>query len=120
VRVVEHCAARLLTRIEFDGGAIWAPLLALAVGSRVRIRIPAREVTLALQPVADVSTHNCLPVTVAAIDAAVDPALALLRLSIGSHFLLAQVTRDAVSRLGIEAGSAVFALVKSVSVLQRN
>jgi molybdopterin-binding protein len=50
----------------------------------------------------------------------VDPALALLRLSIGSHFLLAQVTRDAVSRLGIRAGSAVFALVKSVSVLQRN
>jgi molybdate transport system ATP-binding protein len=120
VRVVEHCAARLLTRLEFDGGAIWAPLLALAVESRVRIRIPAREVTLALQPVADVSTHNCLPVTVAAIDAAVDPALALLRLSIGSHFLLAQVTRDAVSRLGIRAGSAVFALVKSVSVLQRN
>jgi molybdate transport system ATP-binding protein len=118
VRVVEHCGARQLTRLEFDGGVIWAPLLALAVGSTVRIRIPAREVTLALGPVTDVSTHNCLPVTVAAVDAAVDPALAVLRLSIGSQFLLAQVTRDAVSRLRLSSGSAAFALVKSVAVLQ--
>lgn len=119
VQVVEHCAARQLTRLEFAGVVLWAPLLPADIGARVRIRIPAREVTLSLKSVVDVSTHNCLPVAVVAIDAAVDPALALIKLRLGDQFLLAQVTRDAVSRLQLSPGSAVFALVKSVAVLQR-
>jgi molybdate transport system ATP-binding protein len=118
MRVGEHSAARQLTRLEFDGGTLWAPSLALSVGALVRIRIPAREVTLALQPVEALSTHNCLPATIARIDAAVDPALALLRLQIGAEFLLAQLTRDAVSRLQLEPGRNVFALIKSVAVLK--
>lgn len=119
VRIVEHRADRQLTRLAFASGELWAPLMEIAIGAEVRIRIPAREVTLALRPVEDVSTHNCLAVTVAAIDAAVDPALALIRLSIGDQFLLAQVTRDAVSRLQLSPGRAVYALVKSVAVLPR-
>jgi molybdate transport system ATP-binding protein len=118
MRVGEHSVARQLTRLEFDGGTLWAPSLALSVGALVRIRIPAREVTLALQPVEALSTHNCLPATIARIDAAVDPALALLRLQIGAEFLLAQLTRDAVSRLQLEPGRNVFALIKSVAVLK--
>jgi molybdate transport system ATP-binding protein len=119
VRVVEHSPQRQLTRLGFGAGELWAPLMAIPAGEQVRLRIPAREVTLALRPVADVSTHNCLAVTVAAIDASVDPALALIRLAVGEQFLLAQVTRDAVSRLQLSPGRAVYALVKSVAVLPR-
>jgi molybdate transport system ATP-binding protein len=119
VRVEEHCPQRQLTRLGFGAGDLWAPLMTIAMGAEVRVRIPAREVTLALHPVADVSTHNCVAVTVAAIDAAVDPALALVRLSLGHQFLLAQVTRDAVARLQLSPGRKVYALVKSVAVLPR-
>jgi molybdate transport system ATP-binding protein len=120
MRVEEHDAARQLTRLGFDGGSLWAPRLPLATGAVVRIRIPAREVTLALHAVEDISTHNCLPATVVRIDAAVDPALALLRLQVGAEFLLAQLTRDAVSRLQLATGGTVFALIKSVAVLRRD
>lgn len=117
VRVVQHDVQRRLTRLAFDGGELWAPQMTLAAGTDVRIRIPAREVTLALYPVADLSTHNCIACEVAAIDAAVDPALALVRLHVGAAFLLAQITRDAVSRLRLRPGLPVFALVKSVAML---
>jgi len=120
MRVVEHDAARQLTRLEFAGGSLWAPSLPLSTGAGVRIRIPAREVTLALRAVDDLSTHNCLAATIVRIDAAIDPALALLRLQIGSEFLLAQVTRDAVSRLQLAPAGKVFALIKSVAVLKRD
>ena len=117
MRVAEHSAARQLTRLDFAGGSLWAPALPHAIDAVVRIRIPAREVTLALRPVDDLSTHNCLPATVVRIDAAVDPAL---RLQIGAEFLLAQLTRDAVSRLQLAPGSPAFALIKSVAVLKRD
>ena len=120
MRVEEHSTARQLTRLGFEGGSLWAPRLPLATGATVRIRIPAREVTLALHAVDDISTHNCLPATIVRIDAAVDPALALLRLQIGAEFLLAQLTRDAVSRLQLVPGGTVFALIKSVAVLRRD
>lgn len=120
MRVAEHSAARQLTRLDFAGGSLWAPALPHAIDAVVRIRIPAREVTLALRPVDDLSTHNCLPATVVRVDAAVDPALALLQLQIGAEFLLAQLTRDAVSRLQLEPGGEAFALVKSVAVLKRD
>ena len=41
---------------------------------------------------------------------------AMLRLRVGQTALLARVTADAVSRLGLAPGGTVWALVKSVSL----
>jgi molybdate transport system ATP-binding protein len=118
VRVDAHEPGRQLTRLSFPGGTLWSPLMAVPTGTVVRIRIPAREVSIALAVPEQISLHNALPAQVAGIAAASDPALALVTLQLGPAVLLAQVTHDAISRLQLAPGRSVYALVKSVSVLR--
>lgn len=80
------------------------------------MRVPAREVILATREPEGLSLHNMLSGTVSAIHA--DPAFdhVMVQIAVGRVLLLAEVTRDAVSRLGIVAGLRLHALVKSVSI----
>lgn len=117
-RIEAHDVERQLTRLVFDGGVLWAPLLDAPAGLRLRIRIAAREVSLARRAPEEISLHNVLSATVSTITPAADPALVLVGLQTGGVRLLAQVTRDAVSRLAIAPGTPLFALIKSVAVLR--
>jgi molybdate transport system ATP-binding protein len=107
---------RGLFELSFDGGLLLAVDRGLATGATVRVRIPAREVILATREPEGLSLHNALAGTVSAIDD--DPAFdhAMVQITVGRVPLLAEVTRDAVARLGLTAGSPVHALVKSVSI----
>ena len=80
------------------------------------MRIPAREVILATRPPEGISLHNVLAGVVTAVHA--DPAFehVMVQLAVGDVRLLAEVTRDAVTTLGITAGTPIHALVKSVSI----
>ena len=112
--VAGHDAVRGLTRLEFPGGALLTPLRADAVGSLVRIRVRSRDVAVALLPPAGISSHNVLPVAVAAISPAGGHE-AVLTLQAGPTVLLARVTRDAVDRLALAPGMQVHALVKAAA-----
>ncbi|MBN1237212.1 MAG: TOBE domain-containing protein, partial [Gammaproteobacteria bacterium] len=90
--------------------------LDLGVGSRVRVRIPAREVVLASRPPEGISIHNCLAGRVARVSDLGDGATVAVAVDVGGETLLAQVTRDAVTRLSISPGAPVFALIKSVAI----
>jgi molybdate transport system ATP-binding protein len=108
---------RGLVDLAFDGGVLVAAAGGLTMGARVRVRIPAREVILATQPPSGLSLHNVLAGTVAALAPAGDAADAVVvQLAIGGVRLLAEVTRDAVDRLGIAPGTRLHALIKSVSL----
>lgn len=113
--VREHDPALGLTRLAFPGGELIAPLLPEPPGARVRLRIRARDVAVALRPPADVSIHNILPCVVAEILPAAVPEEAFLRLDCGGTLLLARVLREAVGRLGLAPGLSVHALIKSVA-----
>lgn len=113
-----HDTERKLTCLSFDGGALWAPLIAAREGTRLRIRIAAREVSLARRAPEEISLHNVLPGLITAITPASDPALVLISLRVGKATLLAQITYDATSRLGLRSGTQVFALIKSVALLR--
>jgi molybdate transport system ATP-binding protein len=108
--------ARGLLTLAFDGGEIVVPRRDVAPGTRVRVRVPAREVILASAPPEGLSLHNVLPGIVSAVHA--EPALdqVVVQVAIGTLLLLADVTRDAVGRLGIAPGRPIHALVKSVSI----
>jgi molybdate transport system ATP-binding protein len=114
--VARRDAARGLLELSFDGGRLLAPLGSVADGARVRVRIPAREVILATSAPSGLSLHNTLAGTVSEVFA--EPALdqVVVQLAIGSLRLLAEVTRDAVARLGIAPGQQLHALIKSVSL----
>ncbi|WP_439577537.1 molybdenum ABC transporter ATP-binding protein [Elioraea sp.] len=116
--VEAHLPERGLTRIAFPGGTLFAPELDTAPGTRIRLRIPAREVSLATEAPRGISVHNILAGRVAAISPGHASALAIVAVRVREATLLAQVTADAVARLGLAEGAPVFALVKSVGVLR--
>ena len=90
--------------------------MAAEPGTAVRLLVPAREVILALEPPRAISVNNMVPATV--IDIAPDePAhAAVVSLALGGGQLLARVTLDAASRLGLRHGKQVLALIKSMSI----
>jgi molybdate transport system ATP-binding protein len=118
VTVDTHDADRRLTRLVFDGGALLAPSISATQGARLRVRVYAREVSLALRAPEQISLHNALAATVMALAPTHDPAIVLVALRIGATTLLSQVTFDAASRLALRPGQSLLALVKSVSILR--
>ena len=109
-----HDEARGLTRLAFDGGVLLVPLRLEPLGMRLRLRLRARDVAVATKAPAGLSTHNVLPAIVTAITPA-GPHEAFVALAIGPAVILARLTRDAVGRLGLAPGQALFALVKSTA-----
>ncbi|MFE7357129.1 molybdopterin-binding protein [Streptomyces sp. NPDC057543] len=88
--------------------------LGLAEGSAVRALVKSTEVSLATGPVTGLSIRNQLPGTVAAV--ATGGAMASVKITVDGGQLTAAITKDAVTELGLEAGSPVVALMKSTEV----
>ena len=108
-----------LTTLAFPGGELRVPGIGARAGSRLTLRIRARDVSIALWPPAGLSIRNVLPAIIANIRE--EPgALAEVTLELGGSLLLARITREAVHRLGLQPGQPVHALVKSVSFEARD
>lgn len=119
-RVVAQDAEWRLTRLDLEGQALAMPMLsALTLGESVRLRVRARDVTLATQRPGGISTRNILAGTVDSIAAEPDTAFAEVTVALGNQRLRARITREAVAQLGLSPGSAVHALVKSASFDRR-
>jgi len=109
-----HDAAFDLSTLAFDGGRLRVPGNAGASGAKVRVRVRARDVSLATQKPADISVQNIFDGSVEQV--AEEPgAYAELKLRVGNTRFLSRVTRESVSRLGLSSGTRVYLLVKSVS-----
>ncbi|WP_114377353.1 molybdenum ABC transporter ATP-binding protein [Elioraea thermophila] len=106
---------RRLSVLDTPAGRILAPLLDAAPGTRLRVRIPSRDVILADRVPEGLSVHNALHGRVAEI-APRPGAVADVAVAVGSVLLRAQVMEDAVAKLGLAPGRPVVALVKSVAV----
>lgn len=114
-RVAGHDLDWGLTRLEFDGGALYTPDVDALVGERVRVRIQARDVSLSLGAPSDASFLNVLAGTVVSIGLG-QGATAEVRLDVGGTPLAARITRKSVHALALAPGSRVHALVKSVAI----
>ena len=112
--VLQHDQAEELTTLGFDGGTLVVPIIARAIGERVRVRIRARDVSLAVHKPSQLSILNILPARIASIDEA-GPA-ADVRLALGAAAITARITRRSLRDLGLQIGQEVFALVKAVSL----
>jgi len=87
-----------------------------AAGQPVRLRVLARDVSLALQQPATISILNVLPATVRSMSDD-GPAQLLVALDVGGTALLARITRKSAALLQLAPGLALHAQVKSVAVL---
>jgi molybdate transport system ATP-binding protein len=90
---------------------------ALAVGQPVRVRIMARDVSLALQPPVASSISNVLQARLLELRADHDPARLLVLLDCQGSRLLARITRRSADELGLAPGMDVLALIKAVALL---
>jgi molybdate transport system ATP-binding protein len=103
-----------LTYLRFPGGVLKVPRLDAPVGAKVRVRIEAQSVAIALIFPQQISVQNILPGTVEEI--ATDNGLLVdVRLDIGCP-LLSRITPQALKVLDLKVGQRVFAMIKSVAV----
>jgi molybdate transport system ATP-binding protein len=115
--VVERDGEWHLSRIVFAGGQVWVRDGGVAVGRRVRLRILARDVSIARSRHGDCSIMNRLPATVISHVAEDHPALALVQLRVGNTPMLARLTRHSAWRLELAPGQQVWAQIKAVAVV---
>ena len=115
--VAERDAEWHLARVEFDGGELWVRDSGVPVGRRVRVRILARDVSLANSRHDDVSIMNLLPAVVTAHAGEDHPSSVLVQLRIGGTPLLARVTRRSAQRLALAPGRAVWVQIKAVALV---
>ncbi len=100
-----------LTTLGFDGGEL---RLERAVGTALRVRLRAEDILLALEEPRAISANNVLPATVTNVS--VRGNAADVQLLCGNVKLVSRITRSSRDRLGLAAGTRLFAVVKSVTV----
>lgn len=112
--VTSHDARYGLTVLDFGAGRLMVPAVAEPPGTAIRVRIRARDVSIALDRPQRISVLNVLKGRVVEIGAA-DGPLVDLRLDIGTP-LWARITARSLDRLGLAVGQEVYALIKTVAL----
>jgi molybdate transport system ATP-binding protein len=110
-----HLARLVVGAGEFD---LWARDHGQPLGAAVRVRVLARDVSLAQAPQPGSSIGNQVQGRVEEIGADAHDALALVRVRIGASPMLARLTRRSVHALGLGPGAPVWAQVKTVALLE--
>ena len=123
-RVQAHDPRHGLTTLACEGFMLHVPQVELPVGAPVRLRIPAREVALALSRPVDVSITNRIE---GIIEQVRKPAGLLMGKLAGAHVevrvrvgsgtvLSAAVTHESAERLALAPGLRCWCLLKSVAL----
>ncbi len=116
-RITERDPDWHLAKITFSGGDLWFRDSGISVGSHVRVRILARDISLALTHHADSSIINLLPAEVIELATDDHDALTLVKLKLGQDLLVARVSSRSANRLGLQPGKRVWAQIKSVAII---
>ena len=121
--VLEACIGAIddewhLARVDFPGGSLWTRDNGLPAGRRVRVRVLARDVSLAIGDTGPSSIQNCLDGRVESVAADDHPGLLLVRVAVGDSMLVARLTRRSADQLGIAPDLPVRVQVKSVALME--
>jgi molybdate transport system ATP-binding protein len=116
-----------LTQVAVPGGQLSVALVRkkegelegeLEKGHTVRVRIMARDVSIALERPQKTSITNVLPARIVDITTTPSSAQALLRLDLGGAIILARLTRRSLAYLNLKPDLMVYAQVKSVALMR--
>ncbi|HNP36276.1 MAG TPA: molybdenum ABC transporter ATP-binding protein [Woeseiaceae bacterium] len=113
-RVVSYDAEYDLSRLEFSGGVLQAPAR-YAIGSVVRVRVRANDISICDESSGQTSILNRLAAEVIAINQDSSSSV-LVHLKTGEDSMLARITRRSAAHLNLHPGALVIAQLKSVSV----
>lgn len=116
-RVLEQDEQWHLARVGTAGGDIWVRSSGVKADTSIRLRILARDVSLALSHHGDSSILNILPGEIEEISAEAEQNSALVRVRVGEAALLARLTLRSVDRLELAAGKQVWVQIKSAALV---
>lgn len=114
-RILQHDETYHLTRLGFAGNELTVGWIDLPVGEHVRIRIHAKDVSLALDPPGPTSILNVLPVAVIEMSAHGRGRM-IVKLDLAGAPLLARITQKSQANLDLKPGMQVYAQIKSVAL----
>ena len=115
--VQQHDPQDHITTVAFSGGHLMlVSPRAHATGEPIRLRVQARDVSLALTAPSDTSILNVLPATVVALGED-SPGQMMVALDAGTTRLLARVTQRSARALALAPGQPVFVQVKGIAIV---
>lgn len=121
-RIAGHDGDYSLTHLAWgdsDKGSLIIGQLPGAIGESVRVRIPCRDVSIALEEPNQSSILNVLPGVISDIEL-VDGARAIVKTEVAGQSILARITRMSLECLQLEKGKAVFLQIKTVALLSEH
>lgn len=104
-----------LTEVDANGDRLFLPRVSGAIGTRLRIRIPAQDVLLSRTPPVGLSALNILPGTVLRLRPGTGPGV-IVSLQTRAGLLLARVTRRSADALELADGVGVHAIIKTIAI----
>lgn len=107
-----------LSRIRIGDATIEIAGTALEVGQQVRLRVRARDISIATERLQGLSIRNQLPCRVEEVVLDGSP-FAEVALIAGGQTLRARITRKSADELALKPGMQVVALLKSISIERR-
>ncbi len=113
---LENTPATALGAVAIKATLERAGLAGADVGTVVRVRIAARDVSLARSSAGESTILNRIPVTIEGFRGT-DRGQVTVRLQIGSTFLLSRITQKSWDELQLAPGQQVVAQVKSLALL---
>jgi len=119
--VIEHQPEFHLTECATEFGTLFVSQRELERGHKVRVKIMARDVSIALDRAERSSISNILPLCVVAIVDSPDPAQVLVKLKTPDDkgaIMLSRITRRSLAHLQLSVGQTVFAQIKAVSLMR--
>jgi len=114
--VISHDNNYQLSEINIGGQSLTLSRVDMAPGDNIRVRIPARDVSIALQQPENSSILNIIPCRIDSIEPSADSRV-LVRLQTGTQFFLSRLTRKSIDRLQLSINDNVYAQIKSVALL---
>jgi molybdate transport system ATP-binding protein len=104
-----------LTRVRVGHGELKVQSVTCDQGARLRVQLLARDLIVATRAPQHLSVRNALSGVITAINADEDDS-DLIDIDIGGASIMARITRAATRELQLTVGTAVWALVKAVSL----
>lgn len=114
--VAEHDEAFGLTYLDFAGGRLSIDQTTLPIGSNVRLRIVASDVSLTLEHQTDTSILNILPVVINEI-VPKGGAQVMIKLMANDVVILCRISLKSATLMDLKVGKQVYAQVKTVALL---
>jgi molybdate transport system ATP-binding protein len=115
-QVIAHEEEFYLSHLKFCGGYLRIPQVRLAIGEKARVRILARDVSLALDHDTRSSILNIFPATVLA-QTSDNKGRMLVKLDIDGCVLVARITLKSATLLELTPGMSLYAQVKAVALV---